>query len=136
MTLEADMVQWLLAQPAIAARLDDRIFPQAGAPETLRPLLVYRRTGREPFRTFEGSAKPCIVRLQFDCWGGTGATAREIADLMRTTMDGYSGLMGTTTVHMVNLETEIEERDDAWDDYRVTQDWMFLFDEVPIPLTA
>jgi hypothetical protein len=133
--LEPDLVQWLIAQPLIAPVIGDRIHPQAASAESPRPLLVYRRVGREPFRTLDGPAKPTLVRMQFDCWGGPLATSRDIADRLRRTLDGFAGTMGTTTVHNAAVDNDVDERDDAWDEYRTTLDVVLFIDEIPIPAT-
>jgi hypothetical protein len=97
--------------------------------------MTYRRVGREGFRTLDGPAKPTIVRFQFECWGGTNAEARSLADTLRQVLDGFTGLWGATTIGNVFYDDDTDDRDDQWTEFSVTATYGIFYDEMPIPTT-
>lgn len=108
MTAE-DFREFVLDIYGVDALIDDRMYKLAAPPETRiadGPLIVYSMTDR-PAHDVNGPTGRGIATFQVDCWAQTHIEARELADAVRTGLDGYIGEMGDT--ENVGVLIELDE---------------------------
>jgi hypothetical protein len=93
------------------------------------PSIVYNRISGLGDHSIQAPTGLAQVRMQIDAYAQTQGQADELSRLIKERLDGYSGPMGDVTVQGVFYDTM---RDDYQDDvklYRVSQDFMIVFEE-------
>lgn len=74
-----------------------------------RPAITYQRvTGGHEHR-LTGSSGTAIPTFELDCWADSYEAADQLAEAVRQVMQGFSGTMGSTTVHSVILDDEADQ---------------------------
>ena len=124
---EEDLVAFILAQsPSIVG---DRVRPLHFAREETLPAMTYARVSTSPSRTMDGDLGRDRVRMRLQVKAATFLEARTIAGTLRTLLNDFSGLMGSTTVKGVSLEGDTDLYDEAPKAYRTVLDFMFTIKE-------
>lgn len=94
--IETALKQYLGSKAALtalvpAARMVCMDRPQATA--TL-PMLVLKRVSSDHEHNLDGAAGSAVVTVQIDVWASSYSSAKTVAEMVRTVLDGYSGSMG------------------------------------------
>lgn len=118
MSIAADLVTYL--GTALGCGIHRLRIP----PDPTFPLVVYQIIDT-PELHVSGYVHP---RVQFSCWAATDIAADTLASALRTALEGFHGLMGTTHVHamVVNRLDDFEELSGL---YRVILDARLLYRE-------
>jgi hypothetical protein len=107
----------------------ERIFPVVLPQGVTAPSVVYKRISGVGDHTIQAPTGLAQVRMQIDAYAQTQSDADELSRLIKERLDGYSGPMGNVQVQGVFYDTM---RDDYQDDvklFRVSQDFMIVFEE-------
>lgn len=123
MTIEEGLYDYLSTNVGVSAIVGTRVYPGTLPQNWTKPAISYQRVSGVRFRNLAGPAGRATPRIQIDCWAESYSGARTLAEAVRSAMDGYAGLMGTTTVGSVVLESDIDFYEPDTDIYRVSMDF-------------
>lgn len=122
--IEADLIARLVAlglAPVFPVRI-----PQGGASPCV---VVTMQSQQRPNETFCGTATAVEAEYQIDSISKSYLEAKEIADAVRVSLSGFTGLMGETDIDRVLLETAQDLTDAEPGLYRVSQTYLFYYQE-------
>lgn len=106
---EAVLRSALTASTAVTTLIGSRIYPVLAPASAALPLVTWRRSGIQREQTLGGPMGMPRVTVEYSIYGTTYENAREIADAMRSVLDGYGGVEGTTQVNQTSLENESDD---------------------------
>ena len=105
----------LTTSAAFTTRAGTKVYPlavpekdTAGTKVNL-PWVTWRRAGIQRAQTIGGPLGMPRVTVEYSIFAATYEDARELADTMRSILDGYGGTLDNTTVDQVSLENEADE---------------------------
>lgn len=127
--IEEDLAAFLLAGAAVAALVENRLYPLTIEQKAELPALTYQRISGPRVRSLKGPSKLAHPRFQIDCWGSTYGSAKTVAQAVRQRLDGYRGLMGSTSVGEVILESDTDDFEPDTGLYRVSMDFIIWHKE-------
>jgi hypothetical protein len=97
----------LVADPAVAAVVGQRVYPVVAPASASLPFVTWRRTGIQRTQTLSGPMGMGVVLLSVDVYAETYGEARDIADRCRSVLDGYgTAVENYVSVRNVSLDTE------------------------------
>jgi len=97
----------LVADPAVAAVVGQRVYPVVAPASASLPFVTWRRTGVQRSQTLSGPMGMGVVVLSVDVYADTYGEARDIADKCRAVLDGYgTAVENYVSVRNVSLDTE------------------------------
>lgn len=126
---------FLLADATISTTVGaSRIYPVRLPQGITASSIVYNRISGVGDHHMQGPSGLARPRIQIDSWAQTADGASALADLVKTRLDGYRGVMGSgaaaVTVHGVFFDSE---RDLPFDDgsklYGVSRDYFVHYRE-------
>ena len=125
--MEDKLRTFLKNEPSVAAVLGDRIYPRRLPQKATLPALVYQRidTPRTPVHG-EKSILP-RPRMQMHVWAKTSKAAWQAADVVRVTLDGFRGQMGSLTVTRSIIVNEMENDDPETGLVSIIQDYQITY---------
>lgn len=125
----------LIADPAVAMVLGQRIWPVIAPASASLPFATWRRTGVTRSQGLSGPIGATSVQLAVDVFATTYEEAREAADRIRSVLDGWGGQV-TDYVSVRNVSLDIESDGfvqlaggDLPPVYQVTQSLSILWQE-------
>lgn len=130
---EEALFTYLSNEPAITARVADRIFPDRLPEKVTLPAISFHRVDARRIYThdpFEEADPWVTAREQFDCWGRDPLEAMEVGQAVLATLSGFSGpLSGELSVgsSFVVDEVDLYEADTGW--YRRVVDVSISYEE-------
>lgn len=126
--MEADLKTKL---SAVAASVSGRVHPNYMPQDGSLPAAVYQRISTQRSLTAGGGTLDMVqTRMQVDCFAETFGAALATATEVRVGMNGFSGMMGSTTVHMAKVENEYSDYESTPGAVsRVTLDLIIFYDE-------
>lgn len=131
MRLEEGLRTYLVSRTAITALVGQRIYavrlPQAWG----SPAITFQRISADRDRNIpEGPDGRAWERIQIDVWArhmqaGVDAydQVRDIADALRTELDGYTGLLGAVVAGPIILESDRDLYEDETGVFRASLDF-------------
>jgi len=125
----------LVADPAVAMILGQRIWPVIAPASASLPFATWRRTGVSRSQGLSGPTGATSVQLAVDVFSTTYEEAREAADRIRSVLDGWGGqVTDYVSVRNVSLENESDgfvqlAGGDLPPVYQVTQSFSILWQE-------
>lgn len=97
----------LVADPAVAAVVGQRVYPVVAPASADLPFVTWRRTGVQRTQTLGSPMGMGVVLLAVDVFAVTYGEARDIADKCRQVLDGYgTSVANYVSVRNVSLDTE------------------------------
>lgn len=99
--IEQVLVTRLLAWPAVAAVVGDRMSPVVLRQGTTAAALVYQRLYAQRSYSLAGAAGWTETQVQITCWSTSYAQARTLADEVRKALDAWAS--ATDGVHLVSI---------------------------------
>ena len=123
MTIEEGLYSYLSTNVGVSALVSTRIYPGTLPQNWTAPAISFQRISGVRLRRLSGPVGRATPRIQIDCWADSYSGAKALAEAVRSAMDGYAGLMGTTTVGSVVLETDIDFYEPDTNVYRVSMDY-------------
>lgn len=130
--LIGDLAQFLILDPGVSAIVGSRCYPQTLPQAPVFPALSYIQIDAVRVRELEGPAGKARRRIQIDSWAKTNIERWELADAVRSALDGFSGMMGSTEIGSVNMQDErafFDEEASIVGVYRVAQDFIIAHTE-------
>lgn len=125
---------FLLADPAIAGVVGDRVYPNVIPQGIDAACVVYTRISGEGAYHMRGPSGLSQPRYQIDAWARDIDSAFGLANLIKARVDGFCGVMGAgtaaVTVQGVFMRAEREDYDDAAQLHRVGRDYSIAFEEL------
>lgn len=99
----------LLMNTTVAALVAERVHPVMAPGKPTLPFIVYRRVGIQRSQALGGPMGLPRLTLEFNIYGATYDSARQVADAVRACLDGYGGSLENTTVEQTSLESESDD---------------------------
>lgn len=106
--IEESLHAYLVSQAAITAIAGTRIYPTRAPQGAAFPRATYQLVSREHRHATALASGTASSRYQISCWGASYATAKQLADAIRETIDGYSGAWGSDTIDVVMVTNDVE----------------------------
>ena len=106
---EAVMRNALVTTTVVSSIVSSRIFPLLAPQSAALPFITYRRSGIRRQQTLSGPMGVPQVSVDFDVYAATYEGARDLADKVRLSLDGYGGTFDNTEVKQVSLENEQDD---------------------------
>jgi hypothetical protein len=106
---EAVLLRALLAAPAVAILVGRKVYALNAPHSATYPFMVYRRSSIDREQTLSNPLGVPEVSIDFEVYGQTYEQAREVADAVRATLDGYGGSALGCTVSQTSLEAESDD---------------------------
>jgi hypothetical protein len=94
---------------AVSSLVGTRVYPVVAPVEAVYPFVTWRRVAVQRLQTLSIPAGTPKVTLDYSIYGATYDQARQVADAMRTVLDGYTGTVDNTTVQRANVENETDD---------------------------
>jgi len=129
-SLETALRAYVLADPAIAAAVGQRMYPRRLPQGPTLPALVYLRVDTRREHDMDGPDGLPRPRVQVTAWGANVQAATELAALVRVRLDGYRGAWGDVTVGSCLCVGERDLDDPETGRSAVAQDYMIQYQEV------
>src|SRR5688500_11468690 len=134
MSIESRLVSLMEANAPLVAALDgkSKIRPLAFTKLDKRPAVAYQVIDTETFDTFTGQADWLRIRVQIDSFGDTYADTKNIASLVRSAINGYSGTGGGVEVGFLKWkeDSDLSERPDIGREkpiHRIASEYLILY---------
>ncbi len=118
---------FLISEPAIAARVDTRVYPLMLPQRPRLPAITTTRVSAGGSHTTERRSDIDGPRIQIDSWAETYDEAFALADAIRDRLDGYRGPAGDVTIAGAFLADRRDFHEDAPECWRVSQDYFVWF---------
>ena len=121
MSLETDLVAYLLADSGVASALGTKVFRQVADQDAGFPYATLASLSVEPQRTLAGPNGEAIARLQITCWADTLAGAETARDAVRAALRALErqiatahspALLGSTRIRDVTDDSDQEAYED------------------------
>jgi len=106
---EAVLLRAMLAAPAVARLISRRVYAVMAPASATYPFVVYRRSTIDREQTLGPPMGVPEVSIDYEVYGQTYEQAREAADAIRSTLDGYGGSALGCTVSQVALDNEQDD---------------------------
>lgn len=131
---EAVLRSVLVRSPKVAMLVGMRIHPLLATKTTQLPFITWRRSAINREQTLAGPMGVPNVSVELQCFGATYEDARQVADSVRSVLDGFGGTVNNTEVKRVSLEQESDDfvtlaGGDLPPVYQVTQTYNVLWQE-------
>jgi hypothetical protein len=126
----------LVAAPAVAEIVGDRVYPVIAPASAAIPFVAWRRQAVQREATLSGPAGIATVTLAVDMYATTYEGVRELADRCRAVLDGFGGTLGNwISVRNVSLLSESDgfvqlAGGELPAVYSVTQTYTILWQEI------
>jgi hypothetical protein len=96
MTIQAALVAQLATSSALVDLVGVKISPAQEEQSSALPYLTYQRISSEPNHVLGGLPTLTVERWQFSAWSGSYKQAAAILAAVKTSLRGFSGVMGGT----------------------------------------
>lgn len=129
----SNLYSYLSGRTGITALVSSRIYPHH-LPQSVStfPVLTFQQISNNHLHHLDSAAGVTVARVQVDCWGNTLSSVESLGEAVRAALQGYMGVMGTTVIHFVQLDSEQDlhelglEGSDEWI-YRRSQDYLIKY---------
>lgn len=138
MRIEQGLFAYLSTATAITSLVSTRIYPLVVPQDTSLPAITYQQTANNTdHHSLTGTLRSdgCPrASIQLDVYATTYAACKEIADAVRTTLDGFRGMMGTVAVRGCYKRGEVDYNELPADasspgEYRISVDFEIDYNE-------
>ncbi|HUX17239.1 MAG TPA: DUF3168 domain-containing protein [Phycisphaerae bacterium] len=106
MPAEKAIFSILTADGALAALVDDRVFPLQRRQGTALPAVVYQQISGPRAHDLTGPIGWVESRYQITCWAATYTGAGDVADAVREAIDGNSGTTASVDIDHIFVVDE------------------------------
>lgn len=125
-----ELVNHVEALPAVAAKIDNRMWPLKLRQSPTLPACVYQVVSR-PFNelTHEGDSGLRSPRVQWSCWGKSYDDARDLAEVLVTELHGVTIELASSRFACSSVVDEIDDHDQESGISRVIVDTLLRQEE-------
>lgn len=127
MTIEEGFVAYVLAQSAITTLIGTRIMPAPLRQDSDLPAVSYQLISQRDDVLHDGPQGLPDARLQLDCWADSYASARALAEAIRTAVHAYRGMMGVVNVQRAKVENIVDGFEPNTGQQRVIMDVLLMY---------
>lgn len=136
--LYADRGISLLVDGHVARSLGGkRIFPMKLQQGIAKPSIVYQRISGQGDHHMQGPSGLNRIRMQIDCWASSADIANDLANRVKSRIDGFRGSMtwgdaspeDAIVVQGIFFDSERDLYDDAVKLYAVSRDYLIWYEE-------
>lgn len=106
---EAVLRSALVANNAVATLIGTRIYPVIAPATATLPFVTWRRVAVRRQQTLAAPMGMPVTSIEYSIFGLTYEQARDVADAMRSVLDGYGGSANNTEVKQTSLEQESDD---------------------------
>lgn len=106
---EAVLRTALVGSTAVTSLVSARIYPVLAPATASLPFVTWRRVGVRRQQTLGAPMGMPVTSVEYSIFGSTYEQAREVADVMRSILDGYGGTANNTEVKQTSLEQESDD---------------------------
>lgn len=106
---EAVLRSALVASNAVSTLIGSRVYPVIAPATASLPFVTWRRVAIRRQQTLGGPSGMPVTSVEYSIFGTTYEQAREVADAMRSVLDGYGGTANNTEVKQTSLEQESDD---------------------------
>jgi hypothetical protein len=106
---EAVLRSALIANATVAGLVGSRVYPVVAPASAALPFVTWRRVAIRRQQTLGGPMGMPVTSVEYSIYGATYEQAREVADAMRSVLDGYGGTLNNTEVKQTSLEQESDD---------------------------
>lgn len=99
----------LVTNTAVSALVGNRVYPVLAPATATLPFAVYRRSSIQRQQTLAGPLGLPTVSMEVQIYGTTYESARQVADVFRSVLDGYAGSLNNVVVQNSSLEQESDD---------------------------
>jgi hypothetical protein len=101
-TAEATLQRILIDTPVVSNLIGTRIYPNIVPQKAPMPAVTYQQISGPRLHDMQGAVGMCKARYQINCWAASYAKAKELAEVVRLTLDGYSSAGTIKVIHLAN----------------------------------
>ncbi len=127
MSIEADMMTYILTRTAITNLIAARIYNQKLPNDATLPAITYNRISSPRSRTHSGDSNLSKPRIQYSCWGTTPISVMNLADAFEDEFKSFSGTAGSSTVYATIVENRLSLIDTESKYYHIPIDLMIQY---------
>ena len=128
MSVEKDMVTYILTRTAITDIIVDRIYyhklPQTA---TFPAITFFRVSTPVRVRSQQGDSSLVTARIQYSSWGTTPESVETLADAFEDEFKSFSGTAGSSTVYATIVENRLSMYDSESKYYHIPIDLMIQY---------
>lgn len=133
MSLQTALFERLRDDSGVGAEVGNRITHSVLKESETLPAITYQRIGGSPGHHMGGSTGLFDVNIQISCYADTPLAANDAAEAVLSSLDKFSGTMGTTNTAAVRdsiLESSVDTVEPSASNkhkhiYGVNQSWTF-----------
>jgi len=130
MNIEEALYAHVTGDASIAALISDRFYPLRAPQGAALPYAVYQRISTPRIRSQSGPSGLARPRFQVTCYASSYSQSRQLANLMRISLDGFRGTMGGgVSVGAVFLENEMDTYEDETGAFGTPMDFIIWHQE-------
>jgi hypothetical protein len=108
---EPNFYDYLAADSALGAELDERIYPDMAPEGTAFPVLVFQRLGGRRDSSYCGTNPVVLGNYQFNIYARSRLETRTLGDLVRDLLLDFRGQMGDVRVALCALAGDFDSID-------------------------
>jgi hypothetical protein len=133
-SVAADLRAFLLADAGVTAIAADRVYSAPAPQDAKMPFVTYTRVTGDRVRSLTGPSGLAWPSYQIDCLsddgqlGGSYSQATDLADAVRTALDGFIGKWSGLDVR-ISLLAELDTSEDLTRAIRVSQTYRIWHQE-------
>src|SRR6185503_3249817 len=112
MSLDIALVTYLAGHAALVPLIGDRIYPLLAPTQAVMPYLLYAEIHDESTQHLLGAGELAMATYQWDVYGRTHRSAREVAKAFKLLMNGYRGVSAGVAIRRVlvrGMDTGLED---------------------------
>lgn len=108
---------------SVSALVSSRIYPINAPQGATLPLIVFTQIGTlDRELSHSGSTKVCTSHFRLNTIATTPKAAKQIAAAVTKALHGFSGTVGTETIYVARIDSQIDLYDDELINYQVALD--------------
>ena len=124
----------MINDTALNAVISSRVYPVIAPVSADLPWIVFKRTGVRLEATLAAPSGTPTTSVELSIFAMTYEEAREIANLVRSVLDGYGATVDNVEIKQVSLENEFDDfvqlGSDSLPVFQVTQNFDVIWQEI------
>ena len=131
MTLEQGIRAASIADTDVNALVSGRIYHERMPQKATMPAIVFSRVSTSQNSLLDGVDTLTQARIQFDIYGDTSSSVRDLATKVRALFNGHRGDLGGAAVQFATLDSELDSGffDGDEERRRIMTDFIFWLHE-------
>jgi hypothetical protein len=98
----------LISDADVSSIVNTKVYPSVIPQDIAVPALTYQKISGQWQIQISGPHNMSQERFQINCWAATYAEVMELADKVRSVLNGYDGMVGDIDVHEITLDNETD----------------------------